>query len=197
MTKRALQLFLGILLVTLGFSTSANAGNMKIAFTVFVEGNTTPIDFGDEYSTIKLRMTEKDVLAWLDEVGIYSVPDGASLFFTGTYLRILNADGDIVETVDTAYIEFSGSASAIGQGIWGFLLGDKNKITSRREEYFDLNFDSGNFWNLTGFSEDKVDQNAGFLNHNYKATLIGGGEIDNRQCIVFGTLKIKYATAVL
>lgn len=154
MTKRALQLSCGIFFLfflTLGFAGTANAKNFKIAFTVFVEGDTTPITGGNEYSTIKLRMTEKDVLAWLNHEGIYAVPDGAYLFYNGNggILGIYGADGVAVTAVNTAYIAFGGSSSAINQGIWGFILGNKNKLTSRREEYFDLDFNAENFWNLT------------------------------------------------
>lgn len=195
MKAKLFSLALSILLVTLGFVSTASANNVKIALTATFQDSVVPSGTITEYVARKVRITQKDVVARLGLV--YPLPpEGGILYFSlGGSFYILNAEGtDILHSVDPGVLALAWISPWIRHGNMDTTPGSTYRTRNVTDGTLEMNVDAANFFALVGFIDaDALTKGTG-LDYRFKISMAGHGELDGDICILTGKIQIRIKT---
>lgn len=184
-----MKLFFVILVLGLSFSTVSSAGPVKIAFTATLEEPAVPYNSGFKYPVTKLRLTQKDFLAYLSTF-YGSFPVGSYLSYDNGTFYIKGPTGNFLNTVSSSYlsIDFPPSTT-IKSGFWAPPVGNYTELS---QMIFSMDINPSYNFEVTGMYAVKRTPYFSQAIHNFQAILVGDGIIQGKNCVISGTLKIKY-----
>lgn len=187
---KRIQLLCSILLISLGISAPAQAGNVTVALTAFMQDSiveTSPDIF--EHTAVKVKITQKELLTWLTWIG-YSITTGTLAYENGSFVA-LNLIGPIVP-IDTSNLALFRGSPQVKSGIVDVNGEDSEKTKQQFPVWFGVSIDSENDFELQGLSDTTflaIDgETIKVLN---KIALMGTGKIYGKNCTISGKMLLR------
>lgn len=194
---KRVQLFLAILLLTLGIQTTASANNVTVALTALVQTSSTNPNPGIyAYTSTKVRITTKEILAWLASIG-YIVEDKTTLTYyystfhsDGFYLRTERVAMVIIEPINASTLELFHSIPQVRNGN----IDENTEIEKYTEQVpveFGIDIDPGTYFLLRGLADTNQKRNGTSESSSINIKLMGSGAIPGGNCTISGKMRIR------